>query len=412
MPREAVPGVQVPQDEARTDALVRLTVCIWAVILAVSCVHGLLRPGSNSTFPCFYEGGRNWFGGRELYQELGASCRYSPLFHVFMVPLTILPIGLASLLWRLLNAGVLLAGLACWIRTVLPADLNRTQKTLLFLLPIPLAFGSLFNGQSNLLMVGLMLLTVAALQKEQWTLGALWLALSCMLKLYPLALGLVLMLLYPRRFAGRFLGCLALGLLLPFAMQSPNYVARQYANWGHVLHIDDRSQMQFGHAYRDLWLLCRRLQLPISKVQYQGVQLGTALVVALASWWTARRTADRRLVLNRAFGYVCCWIILCGPATESCTYIVLAPTLAWAMVEAWRSSSPRGLRWLLLGSYGLFLSCLLAGMFPFVALYHSYGPHPVAALLLTAAFVWLAVRQGALRAGVMEGPGAKPARAA
>jgi Glycosyltransferase family 87 len=390
----------------------RVPVLIWGVILAVTCLHGLFRPGDHSTFPCFREGGQHWLEGDPLYQEIGTSCRYSPLFHIFMVPFTVIPIGLGSLLWRLLNTAVFLGGMFCWMRTLLPANLGVMQKSLLFLLPIPLAFGSLFNGQANLLMVGLMLLTLASIQAEQWKRGALWLTLSCMLKAYPLALGLVLMLIYPRRFAVPFLVFIALDLALPFAMHRPEYVAQQYANWGRALHSDDRSDMPFHRAYRDLWLLCRRLQLPLSKMGYHGVQLGTALLVAAATWWISRRRADRRMVLNTAFGYSCCWMILCGPATESCTYVVLGPTLAWAIIEAWRSNSSPWVKGLLLGSCGLFLSCLLASMFPFVALYHSWGPHPFGALLLTAAVVWLAARPGELSAGIEVQSPASPARAA
>ena len=28
-------------------------VWVWGVILAVSCLHGLVRPGNHSTYPCF-----------------------------------------------------------------------------------------------------------------------------------------------------------------------------------------------------------------------------------------------------------------------------------------------------------------------------------------------------------------------
>src|SRR5207249_4051656 len=32
------------------------------------------------------------------------------------------------------------------------------------------------------------------------------------------------------------------------------------------------------------------------------------------------------------------WMMLCGPATETCTYIMVAPALAWTAVEARRRS--------------------------------------------------------------------------
>ena len=55
------------------------------------------------------------------------------------------------------------------------------------------------------------------------------------------------------------------------------------------------------------------------------------------------------------FAWFVTWLLLFGPAIEACTYAVLSPAIAWAMVDNWRR--PRG--WvsrLMLG-----MSLLLAG---------------------------------------------------
>ena len=195
-----------------------------------------------------------------------------------------------------------------------------------------------------LLMVGLMLLTVAAIQGDRWTWSAVWLALSCMLKLYPLALGLVLMLIYPRRFAGRFLVLLALGLVLPFALHAPDYVVQQYANWWHVLRVDDRSQITLHRAYRDVWLLSDGCNCRSPKMAYQVVQGVTALLVGGSGRWLTARPPNREIDGSSSTASSptrCCWMILLGqrpnPALTSCS----GRLLAWTMVEAWRSSDSR-----------------------------------------------------------------------
>ena len=45
--------------------------------------------------------------------------------------------------------------------------------------------------------------------------------------------------------------------------------------------------------------------------------------------------ADQRELLTAVVALAACWMMLLGPATESCTYILLAPTLAWAVLESW-----------------------------------------------------------------------------
>src|SRR5437016_12914 len=71
-----------------------------------------------------------------------------------------------------------------------------------------------------------------------------------------------------------------------------------------------------------------------------------------------------------------------GFAAESSTYILLAPSLAWAVMEARLDRSGRWLSGGLLVSYGLFLAAEVAVWFPIGRQFHSLGPHPLAALLL------------------------------
>jgi hypothetical protein len=425
---------------------VRIAVVIWSAVLAVTLLRGLLLPKNGTTYWYFAEGGADWLSGKELYQVVGGSCRYSPLFHALMAPLALLPERLGALLWRMLNAGVFMAGMACWARMLLPLDQDRARQALLFLLALPLALGSINNAQANPLMTGLILLSLAAAAGERWSWSALCIALACLLKIYPVAVGLLLVLIYPRQFAGRFVAALALGLGLPFVLRDPSYVARQYVNWYRVLQADDRSAWHPHFAYRDLWLLFRLVGLPLSRQAYHTVQLLVAGMVAALCWWKARQGAEQRVVLNTILGLAACWMTLCGPATESCTYILLAPSLAWALLEVWHKPEapapgssllevwhkpeapapgpsphkPEGpapgpsphkpeapapgpsrrwpfglvqrqspaLKGMLAASYGLFLASFMAAWFPGVNRVHGLGTHPLGALLLLLVLAW------------------------
>src|SRR5205807_751943 len=59
-----------------------------------------------------------------------------------------------------------------------------------------------------------------------------------------------------------------------------------------------------------------------------------------------------------------CWMVLCGPASESCTYILLAPILAWAVLEATMDHRPLWSRLIPWCSFALFIFSQTISWFP------------------------------------------------
>jgi hypothetical protein len=73
---------------------------------------------------------------------------------------------------------------------------------------------------------------------------------------------------------------------------------------------------------------------------------------------------------------------LFGPATESCTYLLIIPILGWAMLEA-AGETPRPCAWAwLAGSYALLLVAQAACWFPGGRNVQAMGLQPLAALAL------------------------------
>jgi hypothetical protein len=76
---------------------------------------------------------------------------------------------------------------------------------------------------------------------------------------------------------------------------------------------------------------------------------------------------------------------LFGAATESATYVLLAPSLAWAVLNAALTPGSSWKRWTLGASYGLFLLTQMASWFPGAAArVQTLGTQPFAALLFLA----------------------------
>lgn len=376
--------------------LIRTAAIVWAIIVAVVCIRAAAQPYKRTLFTTWSQAGGDWEHGLDLYRDTWRpdqdQFRYSPLTAALLVPFYHLPLRVGGAVWRLLNAAVLLGGFALWLRK---APLVRTprQQAILFLLLAPLSLSSLNNGQPNPLIIGLLLAALAAVDGERWSLAAVLIALATAVKVYPLAIGLLLAAAYPRRFALRLLLALALSAVLPFAFQHWDYVYAQYAQWLERLGKDQRWDWPLRMAYRDLWLLIRLFHVPLTPRGYLGVQLLSAAGCAVLCVALRLRGWPRRNVLAAILILGSCWMTLCGPATESSTYVLLAPALAWVVFRAenerWSGLLGLMTRMALL----LFLFCVVRGLWPGVNRIHALGLQPQATLLLSLVYVTVLVRE-------------------
>ena len=317
---------------------------LWTLVITVLFVRTILKPGSQTVFPIFHTAGGRWLNSKNLYQG-GTEYRYSPLIAAFFVPFSLLPMWLANLVWRGLNVALYLGAVGTWLRrgtSRIPAG----NQAFVFLLMLPLSIGSLNNAQSNPLLIAVIMSALIAARNERWTSAALCIGFVTYLKVYPLAAGLLLTLLFPKKFAWRLAAALlALGAL-SFILQRPAYVLEQYRSWVATRSVDERHYSVIT-APRDLWMLLRVFGIELNLRFYFVVQiLGGAAIAALCLFGRLRGWATDRL-LTTVFTLVCGWMLLLGPATESATYILLAPAICLAAVEAFSRPFPGWMRSLL-----------------------------------------------------------------
>ncbi len=195
----------------------------WSILTLAVCIRVGHAPDKRTVYPVYTRAAHNWIAGRDLYAG-GIDFRYSPPVAAAFVPLAILPDSLGAVLWRVISIAAFLLALAWWVRLILPPTLDRDRIAALFLLVIPIAAASINNGQVNPLLIALLMATVCAAATEAWTLACVFVVLAAALKVYPAAIGLLLLALFPRRIALRLLIVSIVLLLASFLLRNPDYV--------------------------------------------------------------------------------------------------------------------------------------------------------------------------------------------
>jgi len=296
---------------------------LWVVAMAVILIHVWLKPESNTLYKVFRNGGQRWLASENLYPGVDEYI-YSPLAAAFFAPLALLPDRVAGIVWRLLSLAAYAGAFAAWLR-------NTRWAAPAWILLLPLSVGDLYNGQANPLVIGLLMLAVLACRRERWMPAALCVAATVYLKVYPVAMGLLLAVLHPRKFPWRLALALAGLFALSLVLQRPAYVLDQYGNWVHTLGQDPRRTLHYFGTYRDFWLLLRVLCVPISVQGWAALQAASGAALALYLWLAQRRGAPAETLDFLLLTLGACWMLLFGPATESSTYVMLAPplVLAW-----------------------------------------------------------------------------------
>jgi hypothetical protein len=368
------------QESSSTHFWANFSIVLWALAFIFLCGRTLvLKIDHHSVYPVFTGAAENWLQGKPLY-TVGSTeeFRYSPLVAAFFIPLREMQPRLGQFLWRSMNFIVYVGGLLYCCKVGLPRILARNQRAALFLFLLPLSIGSLNNAQSNPLVIGLLLIAVAAVMQEFWMLSALAITLATLFKLYPIVLGLLLVLAYPKRLSWRLVVCLAAGALLPFALQHWQYVIDQYRQWAHYLVTEDRQRGPKSDWYRDFRAVWRIYVAPMRPNTYLIVEIAAGAMIALLCLLGRLRNWPRPLLLTFMLSLACCWMTSLGPATESATYILLAPSLVWAMIQA--DNPPR--RIVYSAVFGLFLVSQFAINLPSGRWFRdSLQPLPIAGLL-------------------------------
>jgi hypothetical protein len=244
----------------------------------------------------------------------------------------------------------------------------------------------------------LLLLAAAGLYRRRWNLAAACAAGAALLKIYPIVFGMLACLNYPKKFLPRFLLALLMGAAIPLVFWRWGYVWDEHHRWIRFVSRANRQLPDLGKWFQDLRLVARVWFVPLSPRVYAAIQLVVGGAIALLCRAGRMRGVPRRRLIGLTLGLSCCWMTVFGSAAELSTYILVAPPLAWAFVEAWLSRHDVAGRALVTGAYALTLITQIAMWFPAGKRFATYGTQVFAGLLLFAYLV-LALARELRRAG-------------
>jgi len=337
------------------------SIAAWGVALSVVVGKSLALSSRLTNVDRYLEAGGNWIQGLPLYiYTPNKGFVYAPFSALFYAALSYLPESLSGTLWCLISAGLLLAGML-GMMTVGPfRQIPTSSRGLVLLLVLPLALGNLDSAQANAFVIGLIMIAVAAACVERWMIAAIAIALATHWKVYPLVVGLLLVLIAPGKFTWRLvLAVLALALI-PFLFQERSYVIEQYRLWYGTRTADNRLLYSIKIAPWDLWfVLVRVAGIPLNEAAYRSIQAVGGLAIACFCLYGRWNQWPKERLFGGMFSLVCVWMTLLGPASELHTYLLLGPAVAFGLVEVFSNRSDTLSRALVLAAYLLLLLAIL-----------------------------------------------------
>ena len=381
-----------PNDASKTTSFWNIAAwAVWTIALIVLVARPLLLSQRGTSFDTYNIAGSHWLHGESMYTQWMGFV-YSPLIAAFFAPFALLPTPIANILWRLINAAALLGGLAALLRSKVFASIEPQRNGIAYLFMVPLALGNIDISQANPLVAGLIMLAIAAVYTERWNWAAFCMTIATLFKIYPLAVALLICIISPRRFAWRFFIALFLLSLLPFLFQNWSYVSQQYHAWIATRIADNRRNWPVEKLPLDLWFVVHwLLHLPISQKAFTLIQFGSAAAIATFcaySVWT--RWSPNRVLIG-LFCLSAVWMTLCGPATESYTYMLLATPAVLALLESMHLDQLFWIRfWVWLAVCLQFLAVLRASFMPHFKPFWILAILPISALIfLGYCLAWL-----------------------
>ena len=357
-------------------SLLAVIVSIQAIMVGTHTDQGHTYTDYNN-YIIFKQSYAHLVAGKNLYtqypDEQWDLYKYSPAFALCMGIFGHLPDIVGLCIWNLLNALSLFFALR-----MLP--FAKEHKTLLMWFVLPELLTCMQNAQSNGLMVALMVIAYAYMERGKTPWATLAIAISAFIKVYS-GLGFCLLLLYPNKIRSIIyssLWCLLLAVI-PLVATPFDSLLLQYQNWMVMMKAD--QSVSYGLSVMG-WL---HSWFGIDRGK-EIISLAGIALLAIPFLKIKQYGSSHYRLLTLTLMLVC--MVIFNHKAESPTYIC-----AVTGIGMWYFSSPtRAWKQLLMAAVLVFTSLSTSDIFPYAAR-HFFTAYTVKAIpcILACVAIWMQI---------------------
>lgn len=316
------------EETSQSQRFQQIAWLVWIGLAIAMSVAVLPNPKARSVTPEYRQAVHHWIAGEPLYNMGGSGFIYMPQAALVFAPWGLLPERLGEVLWRWTILGVLAAGV---FRLTRQASTDGRWFLINTVASAAAAAGCARNGQSTLIITGLMILAAADVADKRWWRAAILLALAFAFKPVAIVLLLLVAAIHPQML-WRLTICLFVVAIAPYLTQRPDYVTSQ------LVACFENSRIAFSKGETGHWaqlfgmLKVVGLDLP-SPVQQAGRL--TAAVATLAACWFAARWLPPARYTFYLYSLAACYLMLFNSRTEGSTYAMVGPVYGVLLAEEW-----------------------------------------------------------------------------
>jgi alpha-1,2-mannosyltransferase len=291
---------------------------LWGFLAVLLFTIVAVDPMGRSATREYRNASTRWWQGTESLYKGKNKFLYLPQAAIIYTPFNLLPRRLGEPLWRMACLATLAASLWAAARLIAP---KKAQAVFLVttLLMLPSSLASARNGQVNLPLAGLYLLTAVMLARNRWHPAAILLALALALKPISIVPILLCGVLYPRLLLPLALW-LSVMLGSAFLHPDPQFVLGQYEAFFQKL--TNSAAKPTGHSWCDFSGMLKTFGLPLSDTVSFLIRTGAA-ALTLGVCLFAKRIRDPTSQVLTIMLFAVSYLMLFNPRTETNSYIIL-----------------------------------------------------------------------------------------
>lgn len=314
----------------------KLTVVLWLFVVLIMVIKCLTSPHRSTVSDEYLLGASRWLAGDSLYAGANGFL-YLPQFAFLYSIFHLFPFVMSEIIWRLVQLAVLLSGLTAFAR-LLARPGEPSFLPLLSVVVVSMGMASFRNGQANIMLLGLLLLSVVALTRQQWTQAAFYMVLGLIAKptfiVFFLLAGVLHRPLYWRLPLG-----LVLAFVVPALFKGPGYVMEQHLNFLDML----RQAIAFGEygpklTFSHFFAIFPQLTGWWVPAEIQQLTRLLLAPLTLACAYYAQRKYSPQTACYYSYALATSYLMLFNPRNETNDYILLSVAIGyWLVMARYRS---------------------------------------------------------------------------